>query len=575
MAVDIRKPGAFTMIGGFNVKNSDPIDSRMYVADISHVLLDANWEEFKPYPGLIVSDPNGEVRICVNSNYALASSWKKIGGGSLPVDTYADAVSQAAADNIGQLFYVKKTTYKKGTGYTETESEADKDADGKIVAEYTAGPYIVTGSGSVAKLGTTSATGNIAADVETLKGRVGTAESELDVLQTVVGDNTEGLVKDVADLQSTIGDANKGLVKDVADNAAEIESLKGAVAGGVHFRGVTNQGLPEIDVIDSDSGDKEYHCILYGTGSEETTIVLSPGDVIIVEKGDSDDPSIVEPTKEYIFVLDGDNEPKWVELGDVSAEGQRISALESLIDSDKVSTWNTAATQASTLTANIVNYALKTEVANDYVAKESGKSLVSDTLIAKLDGLANIKSVDSNSVLSITNNGALTADLSGYVAKDGNKVLSTNDYTNDEKTKLGNIAAGAQVNVIEEIKLNNKALTPSNKSVNIDLGEYAKDADKVDKTTTINGQPLSTNVVLDAQDIKTVTTIGADNAGATVETVLTSLNTKIGTVSTVANSALQEVFGSSTIAVTNKNTVSVKVKSNSAIKATADGLDLE
>jgi hypothetical protein len=575
MAVDIRKPGAFTMIGGFNVKNSDPIDSRMYVADISHVLLDANWEEFKPYPGLIVSDPNGEVRICVNSNYALASSWKKIGGGSLPVDTYADAVSQAAADNIGQLFYVKKTTYKKGTGYTETESEADKDADGKIVAEYTAGPYIVTGSGSVAKLGTTSATGNIAADVETLKGRVGTAESELDVLQTVVGDNTEGLVKDVADLQSTIGDANKGLVKDVADNAAEIESLKGAVAGGVHFRGVTNQGLPEISSIELESGDREYHCTLYGTGSEEESIVLSPGDVIIVEKGDSDDPLIVEPTKEYIFVLDGDNEPKWVELGDVSAEGQRISALESLIDSDKVSTWNTAATQASTLTANIANYALKTEVANDYVAKESGKSLVSDTLIAKLDGLANIKSVDSNSVLSITNNGALTADLSGYVAKDGNKVLSTNDYTNDEKTKLGNIAAGAQVNVIEEIKLNNKALTPSNKSVNIDLGEYAKDADKVDKTTTINDQPLSTNVVLDAQDIKTVTTIGADNAGATVETVLTSLNTKIGTVSTVANSALQEVFGSSTIAVTNKNTVSVKVKSNSAIKATADGLDLE
>jgi hypothetical protein len=33
------------------------------------------------------------------------------------------------------------------------------------------------------------------------------------------------------------------------------------------------------------------------------------------------------------------------------------------------------------------------------------------------------------------------------IDKDGNKVLSTNDYTNAEKNKLANIAAGAEVNV--------------------------------------------------------------------------------------------------------------------------------
>lgn len=563
--IKYRNLGAFSSAGGFNVANADPIDSRQLVADIDHIFMDGNWADVKPYPGLIVSAPSGEARIYVgrewstanqHTDWKLETSWKKIGSGSVAVDTYGEAIAMAAADTIGQVIYVKtKSTYND--------------------SEYESAPYIVIAAGSLQKLAASTAGGNIANDLAAVTTRVGTAEGEIDALQTAVGDATKGLVADVAGIKNTIGDVASGLVKDVADNAAEIESLKGAVAGGVHFRGVTNQGLPEIDSIELDSGEKEYHCTLYGTGSEEESIVLSPGDVIIVEKGDSDDPVIVEPTKEYIFVLDGDNEPKWVELGDVSAEGQRISALESLIDSDKVSTWNTAASQASTLTANIGNYALKTEVASDYVAKETGKSLVSDTLITKLDGLANIKSVDANSVLSVTADGALTANLSGYVAKDGNKVLSTNDFTNDLKTKLDNIAPYAQVNVIEEIKLNNKALTPSNKSVNIDLGEYAKDADKVDKTTTINDQPLSTNVILDAQDIKTVTTIGADNAGATVETVLTSLNTKIGTVSTVANSALQEVFGSSTIAVTNKNTVSVKVKPNSAIKATADGLDLE
>lgn len=36
-----------------------------------------------------------------------------------------------------------------------------------------------------------------------------------------------------------------------------------------------------------------------------------------------------------------------------------------------------------------------------------------------------------------------TVDLSGYVKKDGSKVLSTNDYTTAEKTKLAGIAEGA------------------------------------------------------------------------------------------------------------------------------------
>ena len=37
-----------------------------------------------------------------------------------------------------------------------------------------------------------------------------------------------------------------------------------------------------------------------------------------------------------------------------------------------------------------------------------------------------------------------------FVLKDGSKVLSTNDYTTAEKQKLGGIATGAQVNVIEK-----------------------------------------------------------------------------------------------------------------------------
>lgn len=65
--------------------------------------------------------------------------------------------------------------------------------------------------------------------------------------------------------------------------------------------------------------------------------------------------------------------------------------------------------------------------------------------------------------------------LSNYVVKDGGKVLSTNDYTTAEKNKLASIANGAQVNVIETVKVNNAALTPSSKAVNITVPTKTSD----------------------------------------------------------------------------------------------------
>lgn len=55
----------------------------------------------------------------------------------------------------------------------------------------------------------------------------------------------------------------------------------------------------------------------------------------------------------------------------------------------------------------------------------------------------------------------------GKVAKVEGKNLSTNDFTTDEKTKLQNIAANAQVNVIETVKVNGVALTPTSKVVDV------------------------------------------------------------------------------------------------------------
>ena len=55
----------------------------------------------------------------------------------------------------------------------------------------------------------------------------------------------------------------------------------------------------------------------------------------------------------------------------------------------------------------------------------------------------------------------------GYVAKVSGKGLSTNDFTNAFKTKLQGIATGAQVNVIETVKVNGTALAVSDKAVDV------------------------------------------------------------------------------------------------------------
>lgn len=57
--------------------------------------------------------------------------------------------------------------------------------------------------------------------------------------------------------------------------------------------------------------------------------------------------------------------------------------------------------------------------------------------------------------------------LGGKVDVVSGKGLSTNDYTNAEKSKLSGITSGAQVNVIESVKVNGVALTPSAKSVDV------------------------------------------------------------------------------------------------------------
>ena len=144
--------------------------------------------------------------------------------GSISVDTYADAVGKAGSTNIGQIIYVKITTYKKGDGYTQVESEADVDpVTGKVI-EYSAAPYIVIGSGQLQKLEASTASGDISADLRQLSSTVAELDEYVKAQDTILSGRIDTVV-------GQIGNAESGLVKDIADLKAADSVLDGKFAG--------------------------------------------------------------------------------------------------------------------------------------------------------------------------------------------------------------------------------------------------------------------------------------------------------------------------------------------------------
>ena len=110
-------------------------------------------ENAKAYPGQIISVvTDTEVKVYKINNGKL----EELGKGSLVTDQNPKLL--ATTDNVGQIIYLTKEVI-----------------DGKDT--YSPGPYIVSGNGTVSKIGTTSASGDIGADVAALQGKVSTLES--------------------------------------------------------------------------------------------------------------------------------------------------------------------------------------------------------------------------------------------------------------------------------------------------------------------------------------------------------------------------------------------------------------
>ena len=162
------------------------------------------------YVGQVISVyENGKVSVYkINEDKSLEG----IGGvnSSLTSFTVVDGkIAEATEDKIGQIIYI-------------TEGSED----------YPAGPYIVTGDGTVAKIGTTTASGDLAGDVSTLQGQVGNLQSSVSGLDgrvtSLESDNSTNKTN-ISNLQTSVGN----LETSVGSLETELGELSNQVSNSI------------------------------------------------------------------------------------------------------------------------------------------------------------------------------------------------------------------------------------------------------------------------------------------------------------------------------------------------------
>ena len=144
---------------------------------------------------------------------------------------------------------------------------------------------------------------------------------------------------------------------------------------------------------------------------------------------------------------------------------------------------------------------------------------------------------------------------SSKVAKETGKGLSANDYTDEDKAKLSGVEAGAEANVIEEVKVNGAALTPTGKAVEItvptkvsDLSNdsgFAKASDVLAKDNTAEFTPTG--------DYQPCTKKYADNIAAQAGAV-TSVFGRAGAVAAQSGDYTAEQVGAAPAAHASQHT---------------------
>ena len=236
-------------------------------------------------------------------------------------------------------------------------------------------------------------------------------KTDISGLKTTVGDSSSGLVKTVNDLKSQIGTDESG--NTLGSRVAALESGLGTSADEANAEG------------------SAYARIAKNAAGIAANATAASNAKQAADKAQTDATAA---------------------KNSAAANATAIEALQA-----------TSGTQTDDIAA--LKTTVGTKASGDVAATGLCKDVAKNTTdIAEVKATADAAAVKAD----------VDTALSGKVDKVTGKGLSTNDYTTDEKNKLTGIAAGAQVNVIEAVKVDGTALTVTEKAVNIDLSGYAK-----------------------------------------------------------------------------------------------------
>lgn len=334
--------------------------------------------------------------------------------------------------------------------------------------------------------------------VDALEAAVGTGGSVDSKIQTAIqaldkaDTAVEGqFVTQVSEADGIISVTRKALaasdipalaISKITDLQTELDSKQDNLVFNSAYDASTNKAATMADVTSAVAG-------LSGAMHFEGVLEALPDDNAGYESGDV----ILVGNKEYVF--DG---TEWHELGDetiYAVKGSIVNAdiaANAAIDQSKIAGL-TAALAAKANTADLGTMA--SETATDYVKKAEAPGY--DDILTKTEAAGTY---------------ATQATVNNKVDKEDGKGLSTNDYTTTEKSKLAGIAAGAQVNVIESVKVNGVALPISEKAVDVTVPTGAlASKNQVAKSDLDSALSAELDGKANSDDLATIATTGNVN----------------------------------------------------------------
>ena len=446
----------------------------------------------KAYPGQIISVvTESEVKVYKINNGKL----EELGKGSLVTDKNPNLL--AKADNIGQIIYLTKDV---------------KVTEGSGEVTYSSGPYIVSGNGTVSKIGTTSASGDIAGDVATLQGKVSTLEQTVGVKGS--GDNpSTGLVKDVEDLKSKDVEL-AGQINTLSENVNKINVKKLTT---------TENGFAATYEFTDAAGNKVSINIPKDQFLKGVTYVEKAPET---PEGNSE--STTFPALKF----------EWQFVNETIKQAVTYVSVKSLIDNYGIKEGEKYLKKDNSNNFYIDFVALKPAII--------GSEDAPDSVLGKIKAAAetaNAAESTANDAKSTADTAKSTATAASTAAGEAKGVADTAKATADTALETANTASTAAGNAIETA---NAAKTTADAAK--DAAKAAKDAADAN-TKTLEGHTTSINDL--AGKVKTNTDNIATNAGnITKNTDAIAANTTaikkntdaIGTQAVVTPATISEQF---------------------------------